>query len=150
MAKCEEHGKVRSACPVCSPETAYRMQAHKAKKRGWSWTLTLEQFEKITAAACKYCGENPGLSVDRIDSRLGYYVENVAPADKFCNQLKSNFNVHDWLCQILKIAAFQNKEKIEEQRHRIKELEAEVARLKQAAATPTAKVLEETCQIQPN
>jgi hypothetical protein len=113
------------------------MQKHKAGKRGLSWTLTLEQFEKITGAPCVYCGETPGLTIDRRDSRLGYYIENAAPADKFCNQLKSDFNVHDWLRQILKIAAFQNRDKMEQQRRYIKELEAEIARLKAGFPIPT-------------
>jgi len=85
-----------------------------AKKRGYNYDLTEEQFKEITQRDCYYCGAKPNNvskrstrfgdyiynGLDRIDNEKGYIFNNVVSCCKFCNQAKSNFTLQefkDWV-----------------------------------------------------
>ena len=116
-----EHQRIRGNCTVCSPEQVFRQYQYKAKQRGLSFSLTLDQFEKLVAEPCQHCGENfEPRGVDRIDSRIGYVqnasVKNCQALCWPCNQLKScgrqpgqPENEQKHLAHIQKIAAYQEK-----------------------------------------
>lgn len=81
-----------------------------AKCRNIPFELTLEDFDKITSMPCFYCGilpkdkfGNEFVGVDRIDSSKGYFLENVIPCCKECNQMKSKYALNEWISQIYKI-----------------------------------------------
>jgi hypothetical protein len=96
-----------------------RMQGYKsgAAKRGFAWELSYEEFARITAKPCFYCGSEakdwdcmsnaPSLKldsphanpqdykikfsgVDRFDSDGDYTVDNCVPCCVTCNRAKSN------------------------------------------------------------
>lgn len=102
-----------------------RMQGYKsgAKKRGFEWLLSYEDFVRISTKACLYCGfepkkwdcmtNSPSLKkdspnvdardyeiyftgVDRYDSKLGYTVENSVPCCKNCNRAKSDMSFEEF------------------------------------------------------
>lgn len=62
-----------------------------AGKRGIAWELTREQFARLSALPCTYCG-NPqsgsGAGLDRLDNELGYTVDNVVPSCWPCNYIR--------------------------------------------------------------
>ena len=95
------------------------MRAYKggAKKRGYTWDLTEEQFKNITQKNCHYCGAKPNNisktkcntgdyiynGIDRIDNNEGYTIDNVVPCCKTCNQAKSNKTLQefkDWIKKV--------------------------------------------------
>jgi len=59
-----------------------------------NWDLSIEEYtEKISSNSCYYCGgplPNYGAALDRLDSNIGYSVDNVVPCCKYCNTIKSN------------------------------------------------------------
>lgn len=81
---------------------AYRWRA---KNRGHAMDLSLEEFEALANAPCRYCGASDGLNgVDRIDSSIGYLKENCAPCCSACNLMKNAMPVEVFLAQVIRIA----------------------------------------------
>ena len=108
-----------------------RMQGYKngAKKRGFCWELTYEQFVNVSTKPCFYCGAEPKkwdcmtnspslkkdspnvnpddytiffTGVDRIDSKKGYTIDNVVPCCTFCNRAKSDHSIEEFKDKIEK------------------------------------------------
>jgi hypothetical protein len=105
MAKKCEHDRIQ--CAICSPEKVFRQYAYKAKKRNLSFSLTLEEFEKLTGAPCHYCNEYPSMGIDRVDNRIGYNSRNVVPCCMECNFMKRAMLPHRFIYRALKIAKHQ-------------------------------------------
>jgi len=120
------HDRARQNCSVCSPEKVFEAYKYKSKGRGLSFSLTPDQFEKIIAAPCQYCGENlEPRGVDRKDSRIGYVPWNCQSLCWICNQLKScgrrpgqPENERAFLAHVLKIANHQEKLRKQKQMNR--------------------------------
>lgn len=83
-----------------------------AKKRGYSYELTEEQFAELTQKNCYYCGAKPKghygkyiySGIDRIDNDKGYVMDNVVPCCKFCNRKKSNLTLQEFKNWIKKVS----------------------------------------------
>lgn len=122
-------GQVRS-CGRCSAfllrgdEAACR-QAHNsyrshARRRGYEFDLTVEQFRSVTQRPCQYCGSPPDNThkparprpgaepyiysgIDRVDNSVGYIESNVVPCCHICNRAKSDMSLdafHAWISRI--------------------------------------------------
>jgi hypothetical protein len=105
------HDRMRGSCSICSPESAFKRYQRQAKQRNLSFTLSLEEFEKLVSAACAYCGTQPAFGIDRVDSRIGYvwtaHVRNVWPSCILCNRFKSDLLQHIFLGHAAKITKYQ-------------------------------------------
>lgn len=117
-----------------------RMQGYKngAKKRGFEWGLTYEQFVSVATKPCFYCGlepkkwdcmtnspslqkDSPNVNpndyvieftgVDRMDSKKGYTEDNVVPCCVFCNRAKSDLSFDQFKLNLERTYKwlFQNK-----------------------------------------
>lgn len=91
----------------------YGYYAKNAKIRGIEFGLSFATFCEITAAACYYCGAPPKeggnksrfgrpsvfngtkihSGIDRVNSALGYAIENCVPCCKQCNYAKRDKTV---------------------------------------------------------
>lgn len=95
-----------------------------AKERGYSFELTKEQFKELTKQNCHYCGQEPVLAwgrkakqcnngeyiyngIDRMDSSLGYTLENCVASCKHCNRIKHATKYDDFLNHIKKIYKYR-------------------------------------------
>lgn len=98
-----------------------------ARKRGLEYTLTREEFIKLTSSNCFYCGSEPknickSLSskgkygnngdyiyngIDRIDQNKGYIIENCVPCCKTCNWAKGEKTLEEFMIWIKNIVNFQ-------------------------------------------
>lgn len=79
-----------------------------AKSRGLPWDLTLDYFTELLFERCFYCRVDPCLlvkasihslkinGVDRMDSSLGYSMENCVSCCYVCNRAKGNMSVSDF------------------------------------------------------
>ena len=81
-----------------------------AKKRGFSFELSLEEFDEITKMPCEYCGEYSdelnGVKfngIDRINSSSGYVYNNCVPCCEICNRMKMAYDLMDFLEHVKKI-----------------------------------------------
>ena len=90
----------------------YDLYKRRAKKKGFDFDITKDQFKSLTSSDCFYCGAEPSMvymhkvknisererensryiynSLDRIDPKLGYTLDNVRPSCKCCNIMKWN------------------------------------------------------------
>ena len=60
-----------------------------AKTRNISFNLTIDEFLVYWGADCSYCGDQIAtVGIDRVDSSLGYTVDNVVPCCRMCNIIK--------------------------------------------------------------
>ena len=94
-----------------------------AKKRGYEYTLTEEQFKEITQQDCYYCGAKPSNihkspigngdyiynGIDRVDNNKGYTIENIVPCCGICNQAKHKLTLQEFKDWIKKV--YSNMEK---------------------------------------
>jgi len=88
-----------------------------AKRRGFVYDLTEEQFHELTQKDCHYCGAKPSNiymskgyngnyiynGLDRIDNNKGYTIDNVVPCCYICNQAKHNLTIKDFQEWIRKV-----------------------------------------------
>jgi hypothetical protein len=79
----------------------------RAKRRGFEFELTKEQFCELTKQNCHYCNAMPSQrtrnrtangdyiynGLDRIDTIKGYTIDNVVPCCKDCNYAKRKMSI---------------------------------------------------------
>jgi hypothetical protein len=108
-------------------EVAYNVSRGNYKRaaifRGLSWDLSPEEFKDIVSKPCHYCGAEPVQKnhlkrymrvetpvylngVDRVNSKLGYSVDNCVPCCEKCNRMKLDYSKEDFLSHIEKIYKF--------------------------------------------
>ena len=82
----------------------YSQYINGAKRRGYSWELTLEQFVSMYDSNCTYCGDKiTGVGIDRVDNTKGYTIDNCVKSCQKCNQLKMAYEYNDWINHMKKI-----------------------------------------------
>ena len=82
----------------------YSQYRHGAKRRGYSWELTLEQFVSMYNGNCTYCGDKiEGIGIDRVDNTQGYTEENSVYCCEKCNKFKMAYEYDDWIHHMKKI-----------------------------------------------
>lgn len=104
----------------------YKDYKANAKKRGFSFDLTIEEFKELIKQPCYYCGEINSNEkkdmvwknkesytvsdtvlkyngVDRVDNTLGYKLFNCVPCCSICNKMKNNYSLEIFLNHIRKI-----------------------------------------------
>ena len=81
----------------------YRQYLGRANQRGLLFELTVDDFNTIFRGACVYCGSTSKIGVDRVDSSLGYNLENVQPCCGTCNWMKQQARHEDFLRHVDKI-----------------------------------------------
>jgi hypothetical protein len=97
-----------------------------AKKRGYEFALTWEEFELLTKGNCIYCGKEPYQvlnprrrtqlpctynGVDRVDNAVGYITTNTVSCCGLCNFMKSNYTQEVFTEHCKVITDFQNSKK---------------------------------------
>lgn len=110
-----------------SKYAGYRIRA-KNHKKNLEFSLTREQFRILIESPCHYCGvinscnfygkkSNNGNyvsnGIDRIDSNIGYVIENCVPCCTMCNKMKLDlpYNVFfDHIKRILNHASFEERD----------------------------------------
>lgn len=105
-------GKLRRRPESEGPrDDLYCRYRYSAKTRNKSFELTKDYFNQITKQNCTYCGIEPFAivkgatrddiyiytGIDRVDSKLGYTIENTVPCCKFCNMAKKEYSVEELL-----------------------------------------------------
>lgn len=93
-----------------TPEFKYSEYKSSAIKTKRDFELSYEEFLTLWQKNCAYCDATIStVGIDRIDSSVGYTIENCAPCCFDCNNMKSNRNLDQWLLKMEKILKFKGK-----------------------------------------
>lgn len=101
-----------------------------AKNRKLLFDLTKKSIIDIVDLDCYYCGSSPknefilrrgGSSpitiiyqgIDRIDSELGYIIENIRPCCKLCNMAKGRMTEKAFISHLKNIIEYMDKKNVE-------------------------------------
>jgi hypothetical protein len=90
------------------------------RQRGLCWELTDEDFDRLTAQDCFYCGIKPSAvqvaagslgefiynGLDRKDNSVGYTAENVVPCCKACNIAKMDRPFDEFMAWIARLTEY--------------------------------------------
>jgi len=90
-----------------------------ARRRGYVFEISKDEFLRICKLNCFYCGSPPSMKrksrtkgkvpeflyngMDRHDNNLGYVAGNVVPCCTFCNRVKLDRDVEDFIDHVKKI-----------------------------------------------
>jgi hypothetical protein len=105
-----------SYCRVCqndykrmkrATDHRYRFSTAKAqaKYRNLIFDLDIQRYKVLVESECFYCHSNSDIGIDRIDSSEGYTVNNTVACCLYCNRMKSDQSLVDFLVRIKKIAS---------------------------------------------
>jgi len=87
-----------------------------ARTRGLVFSLTSEDFLRITSQNCFYCGTEPAQDkkslhenyrangIDRVDNNVGYVLENCVPCCMPCNYMKRAQGQDEFFARVIRIA----------------------------------------------
>jgi hypothetical protein len=97
----------------------YRQYKHDAKKRGYEFNLSKDDFKELTSLDCVYCGSSPACvmktnttddhgdytynGIDRVDNSAGYEIGNCVTCCKTCNWMKLDLCKDDFFSHIEKV-----------------------------------------------
>jgi phage pi2 protein 07 len=104
----------KSHRPEAGFNKVYRSYTHRARKEGKLFSLNPNDFFRLTQENCNYCNTPPSQisktmtpfiynGIDRIDSNLGYTIENCVPCCKICNYAKGSMTVEQFKVWIMKV-----------------------------------------------
>lgn len=96
-----------------------------ANRRGFEFSLTVEEFTKLTSGNCHYCGDAPSKShkgvtcstvyiyngIDRVESGVGYVAPNCVSCCTMCNRMKLTHSKSDFIEKCTVIAERHNNYK---------------------------------------
>ena len=88
-----------------NPEKAqYLRYQERAKEKNSQFALSFEDFRETINLPCIYCGFNEGIvGIDRIDSSVGYLIDNIVPCCKVCNYMKLDHSIDGWFTYMSEI-----------------------------------------------
>lgn len=130
--------KKKKACKRCEARQSYRQNSEtiiigsqyrtykwSAKKRGYDFELSKEEFSELVLGNCAYCGTPPINArqinaakrsvwhegetvmlngVDRVDNSRGYTLDNVVTACTDCNYAKRDKTTEEFMAWLERIA----------------------------------------------
>lgn len=93
-----------------SPHVRYTRYRQNAKNKNRNFDLSEADFTEMTKRQCIYCGEysdtyegEPFNGIDRVDSNLGYSIDNCVPCCATCNRMKLDLDINDWISKMKQI-----------------------------------------------
>lgn len=72
----------------------------RANSKSLQFTLSEQEFETLLSKQCHYCGSSGKIGIDRVDSSLGYTIDNSVPCCKKCNMMKFTYPLSEFLAHI--------------------------------------------------
>lgn len=119
-----EHGvRCRKAPGESARNQLYKQYKATAKHRGFSFSLTKDQFFEMTQRTCSYCGSAPANEkkttsgsyvyngLDRVDTQKDYSLDNVVPCCYTCNRAKSDMTAQEFEEWLEKLTEFRTRSK---------------------------------------
>lgn len=93
---------VQSIMSLTELQRKYIEVAERALSKGCSIGFTFKEYIEMLGKPCVYCG-NPSESIDRINSKGCYTLNNVQQTCKMCNFMKYTYSDKDFKDQVRRI-----------------------------------------------
>lgn len=106
----EHREQIKAKQAVYSQTSKGKYASYKggAKARAISFDLTFDQFDTYWQADCNYCGDQIAtIGIDRVDSNVGYTIENCVPCCTRCNIIKMDYDMEETNMHMLKMLKHQ-------------------------------------------
>jgi hypothetical protein len=88
----------------------YSKYKYNAKCKKRSFTLSLDEFTLFWGKDCAYCGDPiQTIGLDRVDSKLGYEIDNVVSCCSICNSIKLDHDLSFLHSHIEKMIQHRNR-----------------------------------------
>lgn len=98
---CWKVGRTGDKSPRWQGGKRYSSYLSSAKRRSLPIDLSPTDIIVITSAPCAYCGTTTlKRGIDRVDNSMGYIKGNVTAACRWCNVMKQDKSVVDFISQI--------------------------------------------------
>mgnify|MGYP002779168452 CR=1 FL=1 len=81
---------------------AYTNTKAGALKRGYTFSLSFEEFQRLVSVDCDYCGSQSS-GLDRIDNHGHYTLDNLVACCGKCNRMKNVLHQTEFLAQVKRI-----------------------------------------------
>jgi hypothetical protein len=82
----------------------YHEYKKRAKKRNLEFELTENDCKNFYNTKCYYCNDDiKGMGIDRLDSNIGYVLNNLVPCCSKCNYMKHVMNKYEFIKHMKKI-----------------------------------------------
>ena len=96
---------IQSILALTELQRKYIEVAERALSKGCSIGFTFKDYINMLGKPCSYCG-NLSESIDRIDSKGCYTLDNVQQTCKMCNFMKYTYSDKDFKAQIARIYSY--------------------------------------------
>lgn len=87
----------------------YKSYYFRIRQKGKQFSLTFEEFENLLTQNCVFCGANEHITIDRLDSNIGYELFNYQSCCYTCNMMKHTLDSYNFLEHISKVYQHQIK-----------------------------------------
>ena len=88
---------------LCGNSCDFKQYKYSSGEKGYSFDLSEEEFNDIVSKKCFYCNktnEEGVIGVDRVDNSIGYNLRNCVPCCSYCNYMKNNYSLKEFLGKI--------------------------------------------------
>lgn len=86
---------------------SYRKEA---KRRGIPFKLSVDEFKTFWNGVCSYCGSViDTIGIDRINSNVGYVIDNCVASCYRCNTMKLDMTEEEWFSHMKKILTYRKQ-----------------------------------------
>ena len=95
--------KYHSGIILCGNSCDFKQYKYSSKSREYSFELTEKQFNDIVSKKCFYCNrtnKEEVIGTDRLDNSIGYNLRNCVPCCSYCNYMKNNYSLEEFLEKI--------------------------------------------------
>lgn len=102
----------------CSHTSSYSRFINDAQYRNISCTITKDYYTQIISNPCAYCKNHQqtgSQGIDRIDSSMGYFDDNITACCKTCNYMKNSMSVYNFFHHLQNIYNYSVLNKLNEQ-----------------------------------
>jgi hypothetical protein len=107
-----EKVKITNENKINSRKSQYCVYQRSAGDKGFEFSISQDSFDQIVNGQCYYCGvmQDRGFNgIDRMNSSIGYVIENCVSCCKICNYMKGSLSVDVFVKRIEHILTFNCK-----------------------------------------
>jgi hypothetical protein len=107
---------------IAASRALFNNRKNQAKYRNLLWQIDFDLFINLSLSSCHYCGREPSYAtnfgtksmskyngqfiyngIDRVDSSIGYVVDNIVTCCGICNRMKMNSSYSDFINHVSRI-----------------------------------------------